>query len=118
MQGGRAEHSAQRLLEWPPPLDDSAVIEALTVDVVAHERCATDELVAGLRGDLSARAKAVFGVALVLRERHDAPLRALLATAQDLLDADTDETCENVVGILRSGWTQGLGELLAAARML
>jgi len=105
-------------LEWPPPLEDRAVIEALTGGDAIEALTDITKVVARLRDDLSVRAKATIGVALVLRERQETPLRALLTTAQDLLDPETAETCENVVGLLRAGWSQGIGELLAASRTL
>jgi hypothetical protein len=106
------------ILEWPPPLEDNAIIETLTNGVVSRAQTATSDIVTHLRRDLSVRARATFCIALLLRERQDTPLRALLGTAQDLLEPETDETCENLIGVLCSGWSQGIGELLAAARAL
>lgn len=103
---------------WPPPLEDKAVLAALTDGAVTRAQTETSEIVSRLRTDLSLRAKATVGIALVLREHQDAPLRALLGTAQDLLGPETEEACENVVGLLRAGWSQGVGDLLAAARSL
>lgn len=113
-----AAPAAHLPIEWPPPLDDRAVLEALTDGDVAAARSGASDIVGHLRADLSVRARATIGVALMLRERQETPLRALLATAQDLMEPETEETCENVIGLLRAGWSQGIGELLAASRSL
>lgn len=106
------------LLEWPPPLEDMVIIEMLTDGAVLRAQTATSEIVTHLRRDLSVKARATVCIALLLRERQDTLLRALLGTAQDLLEPETDETCENLIGVLCGGWSQGIGELLAAARAL
>ena len=106
------------VMAWPPLLDDAQLLGALTDDGVVHAHCGTAAIVGALRRDLSVRARATVGVALLLREKQDTPLRALLGIAQDLLEPEEEEACENIVGILRDGWTQGVGELLAASRLL
>lgn len=118
MTAGWTESSSHGIIEWPPPLDDRSVLEALTAGVVLRVQTEVSEVVTRLRPELSVRARATVGVALLLREHQDAPLRALFATAQDLLGPETDETCESVVGLLSAGWSQGVGELLAASRVL
>jgi len=109
---------APSIAEWPPPLDDLGVLTAVTSGIIVHNQTETAEIIAGLRHELSVRAKAAVALALLLREKQDTPLRALLGTAMDLLEPETDETCENVVGMLRSGWSYGVGELLATSRTL
>lgn len=115
---GSTQREPCGILEWPPPLEDHDILAAVTDGVVIRTQTEITDVVARLRPALTVRARATVGVALLLREQQDTPLRALLITAQDLLGPETDETCESVVGLLRAGWVQGLGELLTAARTL
>jgi hypothetical protein len=113
-----AETSPGAVIAWPPPLEDEALLEILTDGACTRAETEVSEVLANLRGNLTVRAGATIGLAVLLRDHLDTPLRALLCTAQDLLGPESEETCENVLGLLRAGWSQGAGELLAAARAL
>lgn len=114
----QAETSSDAVVAWPPPLEDEALLTILTDGACTRAETGASEVLENLRGNLTVRAGATIGLALLLRDHLETPIRALLCAAQDLLGPESEETCENVLGLLRAGWSQGAGELLAAARAL
>jgi hypothetical protein len=103
---------------WLPYLDDRGVIAIVTTSSAETTPADPLALVEYLRKGLSPRFQASVVLALLMRRHYNLPLLPLLLIARDLLDPESVETCENLVGVARGGWSDGAGELLTVARLV
>ena len=72
-----------------------------------------------LAGTAPVRGKAVGTLAQRLFKNHQTPtFLGALQLAVELLETETDATCETATTLLNDGWVGGIGALLAAARSL
>lgn len=110
--------SDSRILDALPPVDDTLLLAHLSGRDPGSLPGDLGELLGLITMVSGPRVTATIAIALRLREDAPLPLRALVVVARDLLTGETEQTCEAVTALVRSGWFGCTGELLAAARAL